>query len=309
MPSQLNIPIYLDTNALLDLLATIEGGFSMIERISSQTSSSKEIERSIEANAGTEFGILNVLNLFKVSVGLAGGSKKMQGAQEQRDMERYHTYGSLFNRLRDYLEQNSVLLQPQYKADDWEQVKPSSFIEVHGLFTPSPLVSSMQTIEGLMGMMDLLSLTPNSKPTAKTSQQRKSDVDSGKDLKQIRGFLRGVVADIEKENIRMFSVDCSSTTVQSLNAVVLIFTDYLRDKSLTEITHREYSLLGKVVRKVNAEDPPIDLLRGASLRGLGEEALDQLINAFSGVPGMNLPEVKTKIPGDALEIVPIAIYV
>lgn len=35
MKADLIVPIYVDTNALLDLLASIEGGFSLVEKVTS----------------------------------------------------------------------------------------------------------------------------------------------------------------------------------------------------------------------------------------------------------------------------------
>jgi hypothetical protein len=79
---------------------------------------------------------------------------------------------------------------------------------------------------------------------------------------------------------------------------------------MTEISHKEFRILGKVVRII-AEDSEesIDLLRGTGLGGIGKNTLDTLMVSINQLEGMNLPEVKTEIRGPALEIVPIAIYV
>jgi hypothetical protein len=85
-------------------------------------------------------------------------------------------------------------------------------------------------------------------------------------MTQIRQFMKGVLSDIEKENIRTFVIDMLSPKGGS--AVVLLYTNYLRDQTMTEIEHKEYRLLGKVVRKIEeGSDETIDLLRGTGLGG------------------------------------------
>jgi hypothetical protein len=95
----LAIPIYLDTNSLLDLLSSIEGGFSFVEKITTRSGDTK----STELSGGTEFGIANVLNLLKIDIKGSATKTKGQESGEERQAERYHTYGSLLNRLRTNL--------------------------------------------------------------------------------------------------------------------------------------------------------------------------------------------------------------
>src|SRR5215203_654123 len=97
MNDNLIVPVYIDTNALLDLLASIEGGFSLVEKVTSRTSTSSEKDRSAQAEAGTEFGIPNVLSLLKIKLGGTLSAKRSEEAGEEREIERYHTYGSLLH--------------------------------------------------------------------------------------------------------------------------------------------------------------------------------------------------------------------
>lgn len=302
MSNDLIIPIYLDTNALLDLLATIEGGFSVVERISSQTAHTREAGLETDVDGGTEFGIPNVLNLLKLNVRFGANVKRSGEETLSKESERYHTYGSLFHRLRDYLVEQKLIKRIDGDQDRWDEIHSSDFVEIHGIFEPNPLMHSLSTIDGLIEIMQLLN------PSPRKGQSKKVGKDQFQELQQIRKFIRGLLADVESENIRSFVIN--SVGKLSYQAVVLLYLDYLRDKTMTEVSYREYSLLGKVVRKVNDEsEPPIDLLMGRSLRGLGDEVLEQLISALKGTPQMNLPEIRTKIPAPALEIVPIAVYV
>ena len=120
-------------------------------------------------------------------------------------------------------------------------------------------------------------------------------------------FIKGIIADLEKENIRTFVVDLIDPPMHK--AVLSLFIEYLRDPTMTEIAHKEYRVLGKVVRKIaESEENAIDLLRGTSLGGIGKQALEQMA-AMMQIQGMNLPKIETEIKGPALEVVPMAIFV
>jgi hypothetical protein len=65
-----------------------------------------------------------------------------------------------------------------------------------------------------------------------------------------------------------------------------------------------------VVRKIEThQDSAVDLLQGTGLGGIGKDTVKELVNAFSQLPGMNLPEIETEIRGPVLEIIPIAVFV
>lgn len=304
--TDLIVPIYIDTNALLDLLASIEGGFSIVEKVTTRRISTVGSEKSALGEAGTEFGVPNVLNLLKVKLGGSLSSKKQQETGEEKETERYHTYGSLLYRLRAFLDDEGLIKRPYESAEDWRAIVPSNFVEIHGLFRPNPLVDSLQRVDRLLRLFEVLSgFTPQvyAQPPSKKGPQ-----DDKKQMKLFRQFIQGVLADIEAKNTRVFVVDVAGPN--QFQAVVLLFADYLRDPTMAEIAHKEYRLLGKVVRKVEQDSgETIDLLRGTALGGVGRESLEQLWNALNQMEQMNFPQIKPEINGPALEIVPVAVYI
>lgn len=308
MGDKLVIPIYIDTNALLDLLASIEGGFSIVEKVTTRTTTTTGSDKAVVAEAGTEFGVPNVLNLLKIKLGGSLSSKRQQETGEEREAERYHTYGSLLYRLRTFLDSESLIKRPYENSEAWQTIKPSDFVEVRGIFRPNPLADSLERIDRLIGVFEVLSGLESLSSKQPSGGRRKSLQSDRKQMKQIRQFLKGILLDIERENIRIFVID--STGQVQFPTVVLLFTDYLRDQTMTEISHKEYCLLGKVVRKIEGgSGQAIDLLRGTGLGGIRKETLDDLWNAFNQMEGMNLPQVKAEIGGPALEVVPIAIFI
>jgi len=319
MKIDLILPIYIDTNALLDLLASIEGGFSVVEKITTQSTETRNVDKGVRADAGTEFGIPNVLSMLKVNIGYSSNWKKGQEDGQITEAEKYHTYGSLFFRLQEFLDTNKLIK----RVDDvttWDDIQPTDFVEIRGVFRPNPLANSLEIIDKLIGIFQLFdsdTLSPNKSSTQKlTPEQKKESQEAkrktqaqSKQMGEIRKFLKGISSDIQDENIRAFVLDSISSEFE-FRSVVLLFLNYLRDQTMTEISHKEYRLLGKVVRKIERDSTDsVDLLVGTGLGGIGKDTLQGLVGSFGQMPGMNLPEVVTEINGPALEIVPIAIYV
>ncbi len=318
MQEDLIIPIYVDTNALLDVLASIEGGFSVVEKITSQSADTKGIERGVKAETGTEFGMPNVLSLLKLNLGYSANWKKSQEESHQRETERYHTYGSLFYRLREYLYTNSLVKCLYKQPDTWQQIQPSDFVEIRGIFRPNPFANSLQIMDRLIGVFQIFStgmfeqvatgtkMSPEERK--KLQEQKGKSQQQTKQMEDIRKFFQGALRDLQAENIRAFVVDMANP--DDHKSVAFLFLNYLRDQTLTEISHKEYRLLGKVVRKIEKDqDGTVDLLLGTGLGGIGKDTLGKLVSAFSQVPGMNLPEIETEIRGPVLEIIPIAVFV
>jgi hypothetical protein len=322
MSQDLIIPVYVDTNALLDLLASIEGGFSVVEKVTTHSADTRGIDRGVKAETGTEFGIPNVLSLLKLSLGYSANWKKTQEKSQQTEAERYYTYGSLFYRLRQYLDANSLIKRFDENQTHWKSVQPSDFVEIRGILRPNPLASSLEIIDRLVGIFRMLStgpLAPQQQQKAsqgkltpeerKKLQEQKAQLQQQtKQMEEIHKFLQGVLSDLQAENMRAFVVDLGQP--KQHKAVVFLYLNYLRDQTMTEISYKEYRLLGKVVRKLEADSgESVDLLLGTGMGGIGKEALEELVKSFAQLPGMDLPEIVTEIAGPALEIVPIAIFV
>jgi hypothetical protein len=301
----LTVPIYIDTNVLLDLLASIEDGFSMVEKVTTQSGMSEVTERSVRG----EFGVANVLNLLKLDFGVLGGRKKAKGSEEERQLIRYHTYGSLLHRLRKSLLKEKLIKRFDSSDQSWSAIQPSDFVELHGVFRPNPLVESLTIIDRLMGIACPF-IEAQSPITGISKSGGKKTQTEAKQLDQIRKSLNDIRSNLEQTDIRVFSVELATRPLYK--AVVSLFIEYLRDKSMTELVHGDFWLLGKVVRNLaEARGESIDLLRGTGFGGVSDEIRDQILSSFDelGAQGIKLPKVETRIMAPALQVVPIAIYV
>jgi hypothetical protein len=310
--SDLIIPIYIDTNTLLDLLASIEGGFSFVEKVTSRRMENTVSDRSAKVEVGTEFGIPNVLNLLKMKIDGSAGRKKTEESSNQREVERYHTYGSLLYRLRGGLHDDQMIKRFDGTDESWDTIETSDFVELRGVFRPNPFADSLRSIERMVRLSQLFSdLGKVSSGGGKIGGNQRVRVPASTatdQMKMMGKFLEGILEDIDKQDIRLFVVDLDGNS--NYKAIILMFMEYLRDRSMKELAHKEYTLLGKVVRKItNETDGRIDLLQGTALGGIGEDNLNQLSSLLNNMPNLNLPRAEATVKAPALEIVPIAIYV
>ena len=97
---------------------------------------------------------------------------------------------------------------------------------------------------------------------------------------------------------------------QKGTAVLSAQEQYLANDNVSEIIGGRFKVLGKVISVCKDSTDEIDLLRKTSLSILSEELLSEM---FSGLKNddlkqFNLPELKTKIRGPAVIVIPIAIY-
>lgn len=287
------VPVYIDTNALLDILASLQDGFFMVEKVTSRTAESGKEERRI----GTEFGLPNILSLLKIGISGSKAVGESKESGEEREVERTHTYGSLLYKLRSVLNDKGILLNSKQSNRVWGEAKPSDFVELSGVFRPNPFTDSFRTLDRLLGLT--LTFSGVSGGTNKQLGE----------MKRLREALSGILADVEKEDVRLFLVELGDGS--GYKAVVTLFTEYLRDRSMTEILYREFRLLGKVVRNIRSGTDSIDLLRGKGLGAFGSQFLDPIIASFRAAEaqGIKLPSVETRITAPVLEVIPIAIYV
>jgi hypothetical protein len=210
MAKELIVPIYLDTNTLLDLLASIEDGFSMVKKVTSRQTEGGASDQSIQGDGGTEFGIPNVLSLLKIQLSGAISSRKSQETYAETQSERYHTYGSLLARLRTYLHDNDLIVSSSEGVSKWwTDVTPSSFVEFRGVFRPNPLADSLKAMEKVARLSSSMAALadPVTTPRQSTGKSRKPAKDQ---MAPVLNMTKEMISDLERENIRLFVVDLSN---------------------------------------------------------------------------------------------------
>lgn len=310
-PNELVIPVYLDTNVLLDLLATVEDGFSLVERVSSGQSSARSFERSGEA----EFGTPSLFHFFKLGLSgkLAGTTTK--GASGTTEAEKTHTYGSLLHRLRRYLVEQGFVTS----SFDGGLHEVGRFVEFSGIIRPNPFTDSFLRLQRMLGFVEVaLALEDGSSPASPPVKGNRGQGQQPRrqpqnplvaQMKAMGDFIHRLTEDVEREGTSSVLVDDQAS---GYKAVVTLFDDYLRDRSMAEILNREFRVLGKTARHLPiGSSESVDLLASSGVAGFPPELLGQLtssIEQMANTSGMQISRPTMTVDPPVIEIVPIAMY-
>ncbi len=149
----------------------------------------------------------------------------------------------------------------------------------------------------------------NAKPNRGQGAPKRTDTQQGLQLKAIGSFFEQLTTDVEREGT---STVLFESEVSGYRAVVTLFDDFLRDRSMAELLNREFRVLGKVARHlpVGATEG-VDLLASSGIAGFPPQILADLAGAIDTMSGQGLAQVTspaTSIEPPVIEIVPIAIY-
>jgi hypothetical protein len=305
--TELVIPVYLDTNVLLDLLATAEDGFAMVERVTSSTTAGQTSER----HASGEFTPPTFLNLFKLGLSGRLGKTTTSGSDETTEADRTHTYGSLLHRLRRYLV-TEQLLNPV--DDDGAGVEVGGFVELQGVVRPNPFTSSFSRLQKVIKFAEVAVQMAGQVQPQQQGQKGKSS-GGGRpsreavQMKAISDFLELLTADVEREGTTTIVVETRGTPYRG---VVTLFDSFLRDRSMAELMNREFRVLGKVARHLPAgSSEQVDLLSSSGVGGMPQEMLEQLTGMIEQMAGQGMAQIgrpSMVVDPPVIELIPVAIY-
>jgi hypothetical protein len=128
-------------------------------------------------------------------------------------------------------------------------------------------------------------------------------------LKAMGEFFEQLTADVEREGTSTVLLE---NVASNYRAIITLYDDFLRDRSMAELLNREFRVLGKIARHLPAgSSEKVDLLASSGIAGFSPEILGDLSGAVaemsrSGVSQLATPS--TVIEPPVVEIVPIAIY-
>jgi hypothetical protein len=297
MSHEFIIPIYLDTSALLDILASMEDGFSMSNNVTTYSSNSKNTQVSGNAEFGIPF-----LNFFPIRFGGSGKKAKDSESSEERISERKYTYGSLLNKLRTSLNERKLLTQIQDQRS-WEQVNYSDFVEVTGTFIRSPVLNMLLSKEGVYHfLLEIRKIEKMFNESGQSNDTQIRNLELGIDINK---WLRKKV---ETKRSQIYVVELSQP--KDHKVVVSLFTDFLRDRIGNELPNGHFRMLGKVMRKVSG-DESLDLLEKSSLNAIDDNEIDRLFQDLTQIQkkGVKLPPWYRHVKAPAMVLIPIAVYI
>jgi len=312
MKNDLVIPIYLDIQALLDLLASIEDGFRMVETTTTRVTDSKNTGVSGEGG----FGITNILSIFKVDLKASGKIETGNEGEEIKQGERYHTYGSLMNQLRKSIIEMGLLKHIE-DEESWNELEGSEFIEMKGKFVPNPLSYNLSTFKRLFDIAEIGMDLPTNQEVfdglnknqrkRKEKEIKEEQKKSKKESETYKGLIENILTDIDSENFQTYIIEVDG--FKGYKIVADLFKEYIRDRSGTELIYGEFKILGKVVRRIK-NDESFNLLRGSAL-GLNEEFILEIGNSLISLEeqGFEIQNTFTRVEAPAIQVIPIAIYI
>lgn len=172
------------------------------------------------------------------------------------------------------------------------------FIEVEGELQKNPLINYMELFLDLFRMVDIFSEKPELGKKTQVNSQKQKNLDT---VKQIKAFAEELK---QSGTVDFILADKKGTVVLSAQE------QYLSNDNISEILGGRFKILGKVIAICKDESEEIDLLRKTSLSIISESLLEDMFLAFKNedMKQFNLPELRTKITGPAVIVIPIAIY-
>ena len=283
---RLIIPVYINEKIVLDMLAIIEDGFSMVSQINYTEHTENYSVQTADAEISTSTTLLSKLLKIDVSGGLSHEGNR--GQNENIIKEKVHTNVSLLSKFRSFLVEQKIL-----KSDlDFSKMQVGDFIEVEGELQKNPIINYMDSFIDLFRMVDIFTEQP---------QTKKSKPREDETVTQIKSFAEELK---HSGTIDFILSDEKGTTVLSVQE------QYLANDNISEIIGGHFKVLGKVISICKEDTENIDLLRKTSLTILQEDLLNDMFSGFKteDMKQFNLPELKTKIISPAVIVIPIAIY-
>ena len=295
LKEQLIIPIYLNEKTVLDMLAIIEDGFSMVSEVSSSNQNSNTTDVKMGGGLSTK-AILD--KLLKIQIDGSFEKGKNVNETSQTKLEKVHTNVSLLSKFRSELINNQLLACTAEDDLDISKVKTGDFIEIEGELQKNPLIDLLEKFIDAFRMSDIFSEKPPLGNKNDTSCKKDSDSVI---VHQMKLFL--------DELTHSGTIDF---ILENSNGTLVLSTQeqYLSNDNISEIIGGRFKILGKVIKICKETDDSINLLRKTSLYLLDKKSLDKFLAIFNSddITQFNLPNVKFEISSPSAIVIPVAIY-
>lgn len=283
--SSLLIPVYINEKTVLDMLAILEDGFSMVSLVSSIERSEEKTDKEVGANLSL------LMNKF-LKIETSGDYKKaiVKDGESSVSTSKIHTNASLLSKFRDYLADNKMLKTEA----NVELFNVGDFIELEGELQKNPIIDYLDSFLNLLRLAEVFS-------NEQKAGGKKGKGQDQQTMKQVQSFLN----ELKHSGTIDFIMKGSDGTI-----VLSALEQYLENDNVSELLGGSFKVLGKVIAVRKSDDESIDLLRKTTLSILPEHMLENLFSGFQneGLSELKLPELISKIPGPAAIVLPIAIY-
>lgn len=295
--NKLMLPVYLNENIVMDMLAILEDGFSMVSEINS--SSTTLASSSEKANAS--FSTSNLLSkLLKIQLGGELSNESNDQNSVNSKTEKVHTSTSLLSKFRSkLLELELLTIVTHEKGLEINKIEAGDFVEVSGELLKNPMVNILEKMIDVFRMADIFAEKPELGSKKQYSTKKSQDA---KIVNQMEKFLE----ELKVTGTIDFVMKNEDGTI-----VLSAQEKYLQNDNISELLGGNFKVLGKVIKVCKEENDSINLLRKTTLDVLDDDSLNEFMSLFQDedLASYNLPEVEFKIFSPAIIVIPIAIYV
>ena len=290
------LPVYLNEKVVLDMLAILQDGFSMVSEISTTSQESNDVSGTTKG----EMSSGSLLNRgLKIKLGAEVSGEKKQEEQWVSKEARFHTSASLFSEFRRQLIEHDMLTCMASDSLDIHEIQIGDFIEVEGALMKNPLIDILEKFISVYRMSKIFS-----EPVAVGHKKQASQKELAEDaqIQQMRALL---------EELRVTGTLDFVLKSDRASLVLSAQEKYLENDNISELIGGNFKILGKVIKICAEKDEGISLVRKTPLDILDADSLDGLIQAFESndLKQLHLPEVEIQISAPAAIVIPVAIYV
>ena len=302
--ADLPLILYLDQQRAFDLLATLEGGFSSLRTIETQTSTISSTGKAVDGRIG-----LNVSPFVEARFGqLRANSSQSARAGLMRE-EMAHTPASLFARCRSLIA-SKRLLNSLVGANrfDPDAVRIGEFIEFEATLRRPPFIARLAALSDILPLATAFEEPSTPQPTSqRRSKKRNAAVQPSAQSDALRAQIDLMRTSLESPGSQDLLADVGASAV-----VLTVVPQCFIDPSMNDVLHGTFRVFGKVTRVVQ-EGEHISLIRKTSFSHLPAENVETLISglddamaAMEGDTGATGSVII--IEGPTLQVLPIAIF-
>lgn len=285
------VPIYLDEEIVIDLLAIMEDGFYTVKSLTETESRNESRKDNADFGANTNT-ILKSLISISASWNYQKGNEKTEKSEAKYN--KIHTLTSLFAKLRRLMiEKNTLeIISPNTEVKD---IQLGSFVEIKGQVNKSPFIDILEKSKDAIKIsVDFSNLSSNDMSNSK---------NKNKNTLSLISKLDNLLNELKSSEVESLYID------GPLKTILTVKEKYISHDSFERLQGGSFRVLGKVV-KIETKSKE-SLLRNTPLAILSPREIEHvLVSSFSSMDksALDFPELKVEIDPPVIVIIPIAIY-
>lgn len=264
--NRLMLPVYLNENIVMDMLAILEDGFSMVSEINSSSTTLTSGSENINASFSTS----NLLNkLLKIELGAQSSNDSNDQSSINSKTEKVHTGASLLSKFRsELLEMELLTTVTNEKKLEINKIEAGDFVEVSGELLKNPMVNILEKFIDVFRMADIFADKPELGSKKQYSTKKSKDAEI---VNQMQKFLE----ELKVTGTIDFIMKNEDGTI-----VLSAQEKYLQNDNISELLGGNFKVLGKVIKVCKDEDDSINLLRKTTLDVLDDDSLNEFMSVF-----------------------------